>query len=48
MASQITDISIVCSSVYSDADQKKHQSSTSLAFVRESTGDRWIPLTKGQ
>ena len=31
MASQIT---IVCSSVYSGADQTKHQSSASLAFVR--------------
>ena len=34
MASQITSLSIVCSSVCSDADQRKHQSSTSLAFVR--------------
>ena len=36
------------SSVYSDADQRKHQSSASLAFVREFTGDRWIPRTNGQ
>ena len=34
MASQITSISIVYSTVYSDADQRKHQSSASLAFVR--------------
>ena len=34
MASQITDVSIVCSTVCSDADQRKHQSSTSLSFVR--------------
>ena len=34
MASQITDVSIVCSSVCSGADQRKHQSSSSLAFVR--------------
>ena len=34
MASQITSLSIVCSSVYSAADQRKHQSSASLAFVR--------------
>ena len=34
MASQITSITIVYSSVYSDADQRKHQSSASLAFVR--------------
>ena len=34
MASQITSLTIVCSIVYSDADQRKHQSSASLAFVR--------------
>ena len=34
MASQITNISIVCSTVCSGAYQRKHQSSTSLAFVR--------------
>ena len=34
MASQITSLTIVCSSVYSGTDQRKHQSSTSLAFVR--------------
>ena len=34
MASQITSLTIVCSTVYSDADQRKHQSSASLAFVR--------------
>ena len=34
MASQITSLAIVCSIVYSDADQRKHQSSASLAFVR--------------
>ena len=34
MASQITSITIVYSTVYSDADQRKHQSSASLAFVR--------------
>ena len=49
MASQITGVSIVCSTVCSGADQRKHQSSASLAFLwGESTGDRWIPLTKGQ
>ena len=32
--SQITSVSSVCSTVYSGADQRKHQSSTSLAFVR--------------
>ena len=32
-ASQITGISIVCSAIFSGADQRKHQISTSLAFV---------------
>ena len=34
IASQITSLTIVYSAVYSDADQRKHQSSASLAFVR--------------
>ena len=34
LASQITSLTIVYSAVYSDADQRKHQSSASLAFVR--------------
>ena len=34
MASQITSLTIVYSTVYSDADQRKHESSASLAFVR--------------
>ena len=34
MASQITSLTIVYSTVYSGTDQRKHQSSTSLAFVR--------------
>ena len=34
MASQITSISFVCSTVCSGADQRKYQSSMSLAFVR--------------
>ena len=33
MASQLTSLTIVYSTVYSDADQRKHQSSASLAFV---------------
>ena len=33
-ASQITSLPTVFSTVYSDADQRKHQSSVSLAFVR--------------
>ena len=32
---EITSIAIVCSTVYSGANQRKHQSSASLAFVRE-------------
>ena len=34
IASQITSLTIVYSIVYSDADQRKHQNSASLAFVR--------------
>ena len=34
IASQITSLTIVYSTVYSDADQRKHQSSVALAFVR--------------
>ena len=34
MASQITSLTIVYSTVYSDPDQRKHQSSASLAFVQ--------------
>ena len=34
IASQITSLTIVYSTVYSGADQRKHQSSASLAFVR--------------
>ena len=33
LASQITSLTIVYSTLYSDADQRKHQSSASLAFV---------------
>ena len=39
---------VVYSTVYSDADQRKHQSSASLAFVWGIHRDRWIPRTKGQ
>ena len=39
MASQITGVSIVCSIVCSDADQRKYQSSVPLDFVRGS--HRW-------
>ena len=39
MASQITSLTIVYSTVYSDADQRKHQSSASPAFARGMTGE---------
>ena len=41
IASQITRISIVCSTVYSGADQREHQSHASLAFV---SGIHWWPV----
>ena len=40
MASQITSLTIVYSTVYPGTDQRKHQSSASLAFVMGSS-----PLT---
>ena len=48
IASQITSLAVVYSTVYSDADQRKHQSSASLAFVWGIHRDRWIPRTKAQ
>ena len=48
IASQITSLTVVYSIVYSGTGQRKHQSSASLAFVRGSHRDRWIPRTKGQ
>ena len=48
IASQITSLTVVYSTVYSNADQRKHQSSASLAFVWGIHRDRWIPRTKGQ
>ena len=49
IASQITSLTIVYSTVYSDADQRKHQNSTSLAFAQGiHLGQRWIPRTNGQ
>ena len=41
MASQITSLAIVYSTVYSEAYQRKHQSSASLGFVR---GIHWWPV----
>ena len=48
MAYQITSLTVVYSTVYSDADQRKPQSSASLAFVWGNHRDRWIPRTEGQ
>ena len=48
MVSQIISLKVVYSTVYSDTDQRNHQSSASLAFVRGIHRDRWIPHTKGQ
>ena len=45
MASQITNFTIVYSTVYAGADQRKHHSSESVAFVRRI--HRW-PRTNGQ
>ena len=48
IASQITSPMVVYSTVYSDAGQRKHQRSASLAFVWGIHRDRWIPRTNGQ
>ena len=48
VASQNTNLMVIYWIVYSGADQRKHQSSASLAFVRGNHRDRWIPRTKGQ
>ena len=48
IASQITSLTVVYSIVYSDADKRKHQSSSSLAFVGGIHRNRLIPRTKGQ
>ena len=48
MASQITSLTVVYSTVYSGADQRKHQSSASLAFVVTGAGEfpaQW-PVTR--
>ena len=46
MASQINSLTVVYSTVYSDADQRKHQSSASLAFVWGIHRGRWIPAQR--
>ena len=47
MAYQITSLTIVYSTVYSVEDQRKHQSSASLAFVRRIHRRPVIPRTNG-
>ena len=46
LASQTTSLTIVYSTVYSDADQRKHQSSTWLAFVWEFIGTGEFPAQR--
>ena len=46
MVSQITSLTVVYSVVYSGADQRKHQSSASMAFVRGIHRGRWIPVRR--
>ena len=49
MASHITSLTIIYSTGYSGADERKHQSSASLAFVRGiHRWPRWIPCTNDQ
>ena len=49
MASQITTLITVYTSVYSSADQrKKIKALRHWSFCGEFTGDRWIPRTNGQ
>ena len=48
MASQITSLTIVYSSVYSGIDQRKQQSSASLVSVWGIHRGWWIPRTNGQ
>ena len=48
IASQITAVSIVCSTVNSCTDERKYKALRHWPLWREFTGDRWIPLTKCQ
>ena len=47
IASQITGISIVYSTICSGADLRKHESTVSLVSCGEFTIDWWIPRIKG-
>ena len=46
IAFQITSLTIVYSIVYSDAEQRRYQSSASLDLWGEFTGGRWIAQTQ--
>ena len=46
ITSQITSLTVVYSTIYSDADQREHQSSASLSFVWGIHQDRWIPAQR--
>ena len=48
MASQITSLTIVCSTVYSGVDQRNIKAPCHWPLCGEFTADRWIPRTKGQ
>ena len=48
MASKTTGLTILYSTVYSCADQRKHQTSRHWPLCGEFSGDRWIPCTNGQ
>ena len=48
IASQITSLTVVYSTVYSDADQRNIKAPRHWPVWGEFTGDRWIPRTNGQ
>ena len=48
VASQIISLTIVYSTIYSAAYERKHQSPASLVFVREIHRLQWIPRTNVQ
>ena len=48
IASQITSLTIVYSTVYSDTDQENIKAPRRWPLCGEFTGDRWIPRTNGQ
>ena len=48
MASQITSLTIVYSTIYSVSDKENLKAPRLWPLWGEFTGDRWIPRTKGQ